>query len=94
MEEKKLYDYMDFLFNYHLDLDIRVNQLEDFLILKELEELTYDDLNNNNIFEREVIERVYKKYKSSFNPEFSKYTLLFRLKRIIFQTKIDVFILE
>ena len=94
MEEKKLYDYMEQLFSYHLDLDIRANQLEDYLILKELSEITYDDLNNNDIFEKEVIERLYKKYKIPFNPEFSKYTLLFRLKRIIFQIKIDVFILE
>lgn len=93
MEEKKLYEYMDYLYNYHLDLDLRVNQLEDFLILNNLDELTYDDLNNNNIFEREVIERLYKKYKTSFNSELSKYTLLFRLKRTIFQSKIDVFIL-
>ena len=31
---------------------------------------------NNDIFEKEVIERLYKKYKSPFNPGFSKYTLL------------------
>ncbi len=81
--QELLYEYMNELFEYYIDLDIYTSILDDFLTINELSDITYDDIHYNPIFTRDIIKNLCKKKKIIYNPDKSIFSLLVELQKVI-----------
>ena len=82
-ENQELLDYMEELFDYYIQQDYYVNELNDTLILKSQGDFCYEELVYLPIFEKEIIRLLYKRYNMIFDETISKYDSLLKLQLVI-----------
>ena len=82
-EKQELLDYMEELFDYYIQQDYYVNELNDTLILKSQGDFCYEELVYLPIFKKEIIRLLYKRYNMIFDEKKSIYDVLVELQLVI-----------